>query len=152
MKQIIIFVILIVTSCLAHVCFLNPEQRGGVNSGINQIASNECFQTTAPCGSFPQGAPEVFYASGENITVIFQKNLNHWDATNPGNFTVNFSENGMMWKNLASMPDNNDASLTLFTLNVTIPNIKAPKTMLQVIYAPNGPPGPFYQCADIGIF
>jgi len=151
MQKILSFIVLLFcVSCLAHVCLLNPEQRGGVNSGINQIASNECFQTTGPCGSFPQSPPMVFYGSGQNLTVIFQKNLNHWDASAPGNFTINFSD-GNSWHNLASMPDNNDASLTLFALNVTLPNTKSGKSMLQVIYAPNGPAGPFYQCADIGV-
>jgi len=129
-KILSVIVLLFCVSCLAHVCFLNPEQRGGVNSGINQIASNECFQTTGPCGSFPQAPPNIFYASSENISVIFQKNLNHWDASKPGNFTINFSPDGNAWHNLAVMPDNNDGSLTIFALNVTLPNMKSAKSIL----------------------
>lgn len=71
----------------AHLCVLEPLQRGGA-AGAGTSAANVCFQTAGPCGVTMTGAPTAAYVAGQNAYATLMKNLDHYNAAAPGNFTV----------------------------------------------------------------
>ncbi|XP_052714057.1 uncharacterized protein LOC128187678 [Crassostrea angulata] len=136
-----------------HLCLLSPPQRGSM-SGINTPAANDCILTTGPCGGRQPGRDATFYGRGENITVTFMKNLDHYNKTNPGKFVISLSERQTVApKVLATVPDAGEPSLHIYSVKVMAPR-EPPNTMhfLQVTYEPNNAQAPkaFYQCSDVG--
>eukprot|EP01121_Diplochlamys_sp_Union-15-3_P000395 TRINITY_DN1036_c0_g1_i1.p1 TRINITY_DN1036_c0_g1~~TRINITY_DN1036_c0_g1_i1.p1 ORF type:complete len:154 (+),score=40.38 TRINITY_DN1036_c0_g1_i1:41-502(+) len=135
----------------AHLCLISPKQRGPIDN-INKPLDPECFFLDGPCGSSPATTPTVEYNGGENVTIIFQKNENHWNSTNPGSFNiaVQTSANGP-FQQIWTIPDENTPHLTLYSASVIIPAVNTPAAVLQVTYVTNSKIGTFYQCADIAV-
>ena len=100
----------------AHLCTTSPLQRGGA-TGAGSPAADICAQGAGPCGSVPAGAPTAAYFAGEQHHIdmcvscaphraartfrVFShtatlpdapasrlKNLDHFNASNPGNFSA----------------------------------------------------------------
>ncbi|XP_064597527.1 uncharacterized protein LOC135463985 [Liolophura sinensis] len=92
--------------------------------------------------------------SGQNFTVTLQKNLNHWVSSTPGYFTVGVASSAFEnYKELARIPDNGEAALTLYTANVNIPMSMQGQAIIQAQYVTKNPNAPaiFYQCSDVNI-
>ncbi|XP_033109105.1 uncharacterized protein LOC117110491 isoform X3 [Anneissia japonica] len=140
----------------AHICMLSPPQRGSM-IGINKQGATDCILLDGPCGGRPPVSPPQYGAkSGGNYTLSFQKNLDHWTAATPGQFRVLFSSSDPMdFKVLAKIADMGEPSLTIYTVNVTMPT-RPPNTpvTIQVVYETNNPNAPpaFYQCSDVMLF
>jgi len=154
-KVLVVLVIaaIVAQSSMAHLCVFNPLQRAPLYD-INTQASNSCKLFNAPCGFNTPGNPVISVKAGEEYTVVFQKNENHWTQQNRGNFSINFASSPTgSFKMLAVVEDTNTPSLTVFTANVTIPMLSssAAQAVLQFIYDTDGGPPNFYQCADIAI-
>ncbi|KAL4238288.1 hypothetical protein ACF0H5_003000 [Mactra antiquata] len=135
----------------AHMCLLSPKQRGTI-SGLNSAGSNDCVLLSSPCGGRAEGTYETTFTAGQKATVIFQKNLDHWDSKTPGRFDIK------LWKGntattVGSVPDMGEQSLHLYNEEVTIPATMHGAAILQVTYVTNNPNAPavFYQCADVMI-
>jgi hypothetical protein len=54
--QILSFALVFVN---AHVCMLQPMQRGGVTAAINTAAAPECAWLSGPCGNTTWHAPSL---------------------------------------------------------------------------------------------
>eukprot|EP00698_Gefionella_okellyi_P015995 TRINITY_DN4551_c0_g1_i1.p1 TRINITY_DN4551_c0_g1~~TRINITY_DN4551_c0_g1_i1.p1 ORF type:complete len:180 (+),score=28.02 TRINITY_DN4551_c0_g1_i1:1-540(+) len=149
---LVIFVAML-AGTFAHMCLLSPLQRVPIpEDGINQVANNACAQVNAPCGNAPTGTIRGTFKRSQNITVVFQKNLNHWSPTTQGSFIISFrTAIHSNFHILKSIPDTNTPSLTLFLEDITLPSQSAVDGLLQVEYNTAGSDGPFYQCADIQV-
>jgi len=79
--------VLSLAAVAAHLCILEPLQRGGA-AGAGSSAANVCFQTAGPCGVTAGGAPTAAYVAGQNAYATLMKNLDHYNAPAPGNFSV----------------------------------------------------------------
>jgi len=152
MKQIIILSILL-SVAVAHLCLMNPVQRGDL-AGYEEPAATDCYLTTGPCGGKGMGPPVLFALAGTNFTILFQKNLDHFYAPAPGNFTISFSYDGMDFFEVGSMPDTSAPSLTYYMMTHMVGQEFIKHGVLQVAYHTNNPNTPvtFYQCADIGVY
>ncbi|XP_060062690.1 uncharacterized protein LOC132543226 [Ylistrum balloti] len=155
MKCLAVVIIAIVLEvCNAHLCMLSPPQRGSM-VGINKAGATDCILTTARCGGRPAEKPIMGLKMGSNFTVTFQKNLDHYDKATPGAFHVAIGQErqGTQMTNLVSIPDAGEPSLTLYSVNVTIPTglVSRQLYVLQTAYVTNNKDAPavFYQCADI---
>eukprot|EP01116_Phalansterium_solitarium_P019526 TRINITY_DN5492_c0_g1_i1.p3 TRINITY_DN5492_c0_g1~~TRINITY_DN5492_c0_g1_i1.p3 ORF type:complete len:174 (+),score=76.80 TRINITY_DN5492_c0_g1_i1:54-524(+) len=155
MKVFVCLAALVAVS-FAHMCQFAPQQRGSMVN-TNQVAADDCaLVQPGPCGGRSASQPAIVVVGGSNFTVVFQKNLDHWTAASPGNFTVTFyatpdaSDTG---KVLGSTPDTQSPSLTIYAAHVTIPNVPTKHGIIQTVYYTNNPQAPptFYQCADIAI-
>eukprot|EP01121_Diplochlamys_sp_Union-15-3_P016902 TRINITY_DN584_c0_g1_i2.p1 TRINITY_DN584_c0_g1~~TRINITY_DN584_c0_g1_i2.p1 ORF type:complete len:165 (-),score=36.96 TRINITY_DN584_c0_g1_i2:59-520(-) len=143
------FLLAFVSLSFAHVCLLFPPQRGTANN-LNTAGSVDCGLFTAPCGGRPQQTPDILLPAGGNVTIVFQKNLNHYQANNPGKFRITYEKPGQhgSFKLLKEIPDTDSPSLTLYSETVTLPTTPSDHALIGVQYISNGPPE-FYQCSDI---
>jgi len=151
----VVFLLVCVSACVAHLCMFNPPQRGPM-TGINTPRSPACNLGTAPCGGSLPSTKKVALAAGSVYAVVLMKNEDHYNPANPGYFAVSVGIegwNGPM-KELARTPDTPTPSLTVMAINVTLP--AAPSVMtslvLQTSYVTNNLTASFpvyYQCADI---
>ncbi|XP_062566425.1 uncharacterized protein LOC134228738 [Saccostrea cucullata] len=144
----ILVVFLLFEECHAHLCLISPAQRGSL-AGINKEGNDNCFQVKGPCGKLPESKDGVIVRPGQMLSVTFQKNLDHFLSSSPGNFTVGFGR-ATTFQTLTTIPDKGEKSLTLYTALVKIPLVKG-NYAIQVIYNTNNPKAPpqFFQCADI---
>ncbi|XP_048728234.1 uncharacterized protein LOC125646122 [Ostrea edulis] len=154
MKEIvslcILSVFVLIETCHAHLCLISPAQRGSL-AGINKAGNDNCFQVKGPCGKMPPSKDGVIIRPGQTLSVTFQKNLDHFLGSSPGNFTVAFgSVSDGKFQLLTTIPDQGEKSLTLYTAVVKIPLVKG-NYAIQVTYNTNNPGAPpsFYQCADV---
>eukprot|EP01098_Paradermamoeba_levis_P015386 TRINITY_DN779_c0_g1_i2.p1 TRINITY_DN779_c0_g1~~TRINITY_DN779_c0_g1_i2.p1 ORF type:complete len:170 (-),score=58.61 TRINITY_DN779_c0_g1_i2:326-835(-) len=138
---------------IAHVCLLSPTPRGGPVDA-NKEANPDCglgevFGFSAPCGGKPSGAALNLQA-GSNFTIVFEKNEDHWYATAPGFFQINFwAENNYL--TLAKFADSNTPWDHIYQTTVTLPRYLG-RGFLQLIYSTNNPGVKntnFYHCSDI---
>ncbi|XP_035658637.1 uncharacterized protein LOC118403890 [Branchiostoma floridae] len=155
MKTVAVFLLFLAGSW-AHLCLISPPQRGSMFD-INKPASPDCGLTTGPCGQRPAlNKTTVVFLSGSRYTVTIQKNLDHYDSSSPGEFTISFrpSRKGGFTL-LEKIPDNGEPSLTLYSVNITIPKPTAHSDIgtLQAAYVTRNPQAPpvFYQCTDFFI-
>jgi len=156
---LLVVVTLLVAACLfgvasAHLCLLSPYQRGAacdVNVEVNACCGlGEVLGHHAPCGDMPVGNPVAELYAGQNYSLVFQKNENHFYASNPGSFSVNYWQGGEPTL-LATIPDTNTPWSYVYTLDVSMPSTSG-LGWLQVVYATNNPAVKntnFYQCSDI---
>jgi hypothetical protein len=83
-----------------------------------------------------------------------QKNLDHYEASSPGNFSAylwSAAGKSTFW---GAVPDTPAPTLSLYSVVANIPASTAPGNYtLQTVYATNnqGAPGFFYQCSDVQI-
>lgn len=61
-------------------------------SGINILVVNDCILIMGLCGGCQFGWDVIFYGCGENIIVMFMKNLDYYNKTNFGKFVILLSE------------------------------------------------------------
>ena len=83
---ILFFSAVFLGSCQAHMCLLSPAQRGSMTM-FNKAASGDCHLMTSPCGGRAMDDVRLYLRAGQNFTVVFQKNLDHWNSATPGDFT-----------------------------------------------------------------
>ncbi|KAK6167608.1 hypothetical protein SNE40_021593 [Patella caerulea] len=142
----------IVAVCAAHMCMLSPAQRGSL-VGFNKVGAADCYLKTGPCGGRPKSENYVTLKAMQNLTVVLQKNLDHYSTTDPGQFTISFgATEGSGMKMLGMIPDTSEQSLSLYAMNVTIPSVSSGQYVLQSVYITNNPKTLlFYECADIMI-
>lgn len=148
-----------VYACSAHQCMLSPPQRSLLDN-INKPGSDSCLLLAPPCGKV-QPTPiydRLWVRAGSNVTVVLQKNLDHFNADSPGYFSISIGSErhiGSM-KELYRFSDSNAPALTIFSALVTIPVQPTNQTemILQTRYLPHNSSAPnaFYQCADIIVF
>jgi hypothetical protein len=118
----VLLVSLLVSVASAHTCLLSPTQRGGLPSSL-AVADKACFKTDA-CITKPKEAPTAIFEQGSKIPLVFQKNLNHFNASNPGVWTVYYAQHPTAnFHVLSKFPDTNTDSLTVYSLPVTLPNV-----------------------------
>jgi hypothetical protein len=138
----------------AHLCLLQPMQRGGVE-GSGEIGAKACFGVTAPCGNYPKAGPISSVAPRGTMTLVqFQKNEDHYNAENPGNFSIVGWNGAFAGPPIATLADNSAPSLTVFTVSLWTPMEAPPGNYtLQVVYYTNNPNAPpaFYACADVQV-
>ncbi len=86
--------------------------------------------------------------------MTIQKNLDHFEASNPGNFSVfmwNSTGGNIFW---GSVPDTAAPTLSLYYLDLVVPKtLPTGNYVLQSVYATNNPGAPpnFYQCSDVAV-
>ncbi|XP_063407913.1 uncharacterized protein LOC134691358 [Mytilus trossulus] len=149
------FLLFLVPQIFCHLCLISPTQRGSM-TGLNTEASKDCILLKPPCGGRPSEPKNAaILRAGQNTTVTFQKNLNHWIQKSPGEFRVNLGVEGTeKFQSLAVVKDNNEPNLHLYTVPITVPSDRLKQTLvLQVVYVTNNPQAPpmFYQCRDVQI-
>ena len=83
---LILFFSAVFLGCQAHMCLLSPAQRGSMTM-FNKAASGDCHLMTSPCGGRAMDDVRLYLRAGQNFTVVFQKNLDHWNSATPGDFT-----------------------------------------------------------------
>ncbi|XP_076437558.1 uncharacterized protein LOC143276794 isoform X2 [Babylonia areolata] len=118
--------------------------------------SDSCILLKGPCGGTIPTANKLSIVGGTNFTVIFQKNLNHFNEAHPGYWSVSMARaEGSSFTELFRITDTDVPSLTLYTATVTAPEVATgsePVPMvLQTRYVTNNPKAPsaFYQCGDV---
>ncbi|XP_067680655.1 uncharacterized protein [Haliotis asinina] len=150
MTKCVLYLFACVAVATAHLCMISPPQRGSM-LGINKKGADDCILLAGPCGGRAMG-PAVALSKGQNFTVTFQKNLDHWVKATPGHFSVMFGVETMNLTELVRIPDMGQPSLSLFSVNITIPVVRPGKGyILQTQYVTMNPKAPptFYQCGDI---
>ncbi|XP_033729611.1 uncharacterized protein LOC117318771 [Pecten maximus] len=146
----------LVGMCSSHLCLLNPRQRGSL-SGYNKAATEDCYLTQGECGGRMSDPNNMaVFQRGMNYTVILQKNLDHFNTTNPGSFDITLHhKTGISYytRTLATIPDTAAPSLSLYMTDVYIPHdlqlSESPSYVIEVVYNTNTIPVTFRQCADI---
>ncbi|VDI08444.1 Hypothetical predicted protein [Mytilus galloprovincialis] len=144
----------LVAACSAHLCLLSPPQRGTM-MGINKAGANDCGLTASPCGGRMAGMNPTYFKTGENVTVVIQKNLDHYSKPTPGNFKVNLMmDNASTATATATIMDMGEPSLSIYSTSMMIPQTASKgKYMIQVVYNTMNPdtgvPPQFYQCTDV---
>jgi len=163
-RAIILLIVLFIIGEQCHMCLVNPKQRGTMNN-INQVLAPDCAldKISRPpgtydnyCGGRAAETPAVTYTPNTIITVVFQKNNNHFTATTLSSFKVfllSSTDAAANRQQLHSVNDSNTPELSLYVQSVQLPNVQNPHAVLQVIYdAPwNNTDYVYYQCADIAI-
>eukprot|EP01084_Bolivina_argentea_P074258 134733_1 len=161
MPAIYFLIMNIFTVGFCHLCLLNPYQRNYTvpDGEINKPGSTYCGLETAPCGKVPSDhnyLGENLLVRGQPQTSVLIKNLDHYNAQSPGNFTIslwNALKNSKV-KDLGHTMDTSAGSGTIYQIPYTIPATAGDgHFFLQAVYYPNNPNAPkaFYQCADIHI-
>ena len=118
LRTALVLVALVVALCNAHLCLVNPTQRGvWTEDALNSEADNSCIKLDSPCGGDDAADPQVVFEAGANFTLVFQKNLNHYNADAPGNFTVTYFDSPSMKDGtvMFTTADTNTSSLTIYT-------------------------------------
>ena len=81
------------------------------------------------------------------------QNVNHWNASSPGNFTVSIAtSDASAFLPLATLPNNDDPNLTYYNVTVIVPySIPTGHAVVQTVYYASNLSAPlaFYQCADV---
>ena len=145
----------------AHICIIEPHQRGAMN--VSGPADHSCTRRYPNCGGMPRGAPTATYAAGVPSRVHFQQNLNHWNQDKPGHFDLAVSyDHEASWellKEFGDFPGNDMVQQTNFTFDVAFPRA-SPAAVLRLryisynkyeVYPANNTDAVFYQCSDIVI-
>ncbi|XP_055872470.1 uncharacterized protein LOC106072687 [Biomphalaria glabrata] len=146
-KPVILCLTALVSLSLGHVCLVSPQQRGDWNN-VNSAASPDCALTTGPCGGRTQDfSSATALVAGKSVTVTIQKNNNHYNAANPGYFTISLGATEATVKEVKRIPDTSDPSLSLYSATVNVPSTTG-HMILQVTYVTNTTPT-FYQCSDV---
>jgi len=136
-----------------HMCLFNPHQRGSL-LGANIVGAPICdLWQNAPCGGMTPESPTIYAEVGSNYSIVIQKNKDHFNGSDPGNFTISFSLSYDIFdfQLLAVVPDTNATSLAVYEVDVALPSMVTEHGIIQVIYNTNTG-YVWYQCADIGLY
>ncbi|KAK3086205.1 hypothetical protein FSP39_015165 [Pinctada imbricata] len=125
-------------------------------SGLNTPAASNCFLLNGPCGGRQEGSP-TYYHVGDNMTVIFMKNFDHYNPATPGDFVITLmASDRSIPKILAYHIDGGEKAPYIYTITIPVSHFQShlkPEIhyVIQVTYAPNNPKAPkkFYQCANV---
>lgn len=123
MKFFILIVVTLFGVCNSYMCLLNPYQRGGAipQASLNKAGSEECGRTSKYCGGVNSNNSEMSaFFSGDTIVIALQKNLDHYNSANPGNFTIHLFQNSNP-KLFGSVQDSSYGSLSIYEVSGTIP-------------------------------
>lgn len=125
MKAILatIAVLALFGSASAHLCMLQPKQRGSVAGATSMPDDPVCGYTSpAPCGPMKQGPSVATYQCGSTVTVSWVKNANHWNPAGPGNFTLTAWMDGskMVSPPVFVVEDTNTTALSRYSLSMPI--------------------------------
>jgi len=94
-----------------------------------------------------------FISDNSEWIYVITKNLNHYNSTRPGNFTVNLLDKSQKYiMTIGSAPDTNAPSGSLYQLYQKIPGTLAngENYVVQAIYFTHSDGDlTFYQCADV---
>lgn len=151
--KLLLVTALCATYTCAHVCLIYPHQRGSMDD-LNSVGAADCGLTEPPCGGRDPETPKVFFEWGENVSIVFQKNEDHYLQQSAGTFTISVAKYGEFdFQTLAEFSDTDQPSGTLYTPNVVVPRDFYDHAVLQLVYTTNNPavPKAFYQCADLRI-
>ncbi|XP_070209571.1 uncharacterized protein [Littorina saxatilis] len=135
-----------VSVCTAHLCMLSPPQRSALND-INKAGSDSCILLDGPCGKVTPSVSKLFLQGGANLTVVFQKNLDHFNSVSPGYWSVSIGDeaNNGTFKELYRTADTSIPSLSLLTAVITVPEpvgTKGEHMVLQTQYVTKNPKAP----------
>lgn len=105
----------------AHMCALSPMQRGGI-AGADQPGASACANAgiPGPCGPAPAGAPVAAWIPRQEGWVHTLKNLNHFNAQAPGNFSAFLWDADGKSIFLGSTADRNDNG-AVYTIHHVVP-------------------------------
>jgi len=122
-------------------------------NNINSVGAQDCGLTKAYCGGRAMGPISSSYLTDSQLELTWQKNVNHYSSSTPGNFTVFFEDNesNALPLTLLVVPDDNKPSLTLYTYNITIPAVATNSATISLAYFSNTAPT-YYACADFAIY
>jgi hypothetical protein len=150
---------LFAASAFAHVCVMNPPQRGGFN--VAGPGDNSCYERQPLCVDRAVGL-RTNVQSGGQLEVQFQQNLNHYWQDEPGVFQVELLAGPLGVVELDifdDFPAHEMVTQTNYTRVYSIPAVKqVTNATLQVKYVSNNPGevdpptnkrAVFYQCSDI---
>jgi len=140
----------LVVAVQAHLCVVHPPQRGG-SAGIFTPGAPICGLTSAPCGGQPVSTNPFIVKPGSQTVITVIKNVDHYFAANPGNFSFYGFSSGGRSPLLALLPDTQTGNL--FEFNVTLPTpagVLPGDYFLQVAYFTNNPRAApvYYTCVD----
>ena len=113
-----------------HMCAMHPLQRGGVN-GAQKPGADVCAQVDVPCGALPAGAPVAAYLTGEAHGVHLLKNLDHFNKTDPGSFSVYLWDAAGKSIRLNEIPDTAAPSQTEYIVDIKVPRVPAGNYTIQ---------------------
>ncbi len=130
MAKLVAALSLLAASSDAHLCALNPLQRGGV-SGAQKPGADICGQGAAPCGAVKAGAPVAAYLTGEQHGIHLLKNLDHYNKTDPGSFTVYLWDAAGKSVKLNEVADTAAPSQTEYIVDIKVPRVPAGNYTIQ---------------------
>ena len=100
--------------------------------------------------------PSIFIdVPGQKVTVTMQKNLDHYYASAPGNFSVYLwtADYKTSWM-MGTINDSPAPTLSLYPVTFQVPTaLSGGNYVVQTVYYTNNPGAPpnFYQCSDVVI-
>jgi hypothetical protein len=86
---VVLCVVVLCSFAEAHICAITPRQRGAF--GIETPGDNSCFHRIPQCGNILPESPKVTYTPNQEVKLLFQQNLNHWNDAKPGFLDVAIS-------------------------------------------------------------
>jgi len=145
-----VFLALFFATVNAHLCTLNPVQRGSAQN-LTVVGTADCFLVNdPPCGGLPAQMPQTLIG-GTNLTFAYLYNEDHYNKTNPGNTLYQFVDTlGNMYP-VFTVQDFNPNAPYIYTISAMVPSF--PYTWsgyLQGIWTTNIGLT-FYQCSDVVI-
>ena len=91
----------------------------------------------------------------ENYTFVMEKNLDHFNASSPGNFTINlWTRQGEFLRTLGYVKDDNRTSGSVYQVKAQLPHEHGPtEFIIQAVYNTNNQKAPaqFFQCSNFEI-
>eukprot|EP01084_Bolivina_argentea_P198364 339690_1 len=138
-----------------HMCMVSPYQRGGVVSDINTIEAPECDNSNYNNGTSPGKSPcyhedksderiAQFIGRGAEQIFVMQKNHDHFNKSNPGNFTWNLwgyntaTGTYSFEKMLGSIPDTQtNGAQAFYQITAHVPSVEEEHYVVQGIYYTN---------------
>eukprot|EP01033_Poteriospumella_lacustris_P004845 gene4845-3474_t len=146
----------------AHICMWSPVQRNGFS--IDTPGESLCYLKEGPCGGVPSASPITKLTGGQEFSIAFQQNLNHFYIENPGRLVADFAEKAdpaeedftALGLPVADYNAMNEITQTNFTIKVQIPNVECKHCVIRLRYVSQNPTEndrgmTFYQCADVKV-
>ena len=138
-----------------HLCpATHPIRACSGVAGANESAATICFQITGPCPVPTAGTPAAAYVAGSVALVSAMKNMDHFNAAAPGNFSAYLWDAKGTSTLVGAYPDTAAPSLTVYQLPITIPaGTPSGDYVLQTIYFTDNTAAPpaFFQCSDVTV-
>jgi len=154
--------IVLLNVAAAHICMWAPLQRNGYS--IDTPGESLCYLKEGPCGGVASADPTTSLVGGQDFTIMFQQNLNHFYIDNPGKLVAEFANNAdpaetdftQLGTPISDYNAMNEITQTNFTMKVTIPNVDCDHCVVRLRYVSQNPTEndrgmTFYQCADVSV-